>query len=1561
MADAYRGLTIKFGGDTTTLQKALKAASSAATSTQRQLKLVEQAAQFNPGSLTAVATQMTLLKNKSQDLAAQLKTVKEAVAQTGSKAVTFGGVTTTVAELASNTENASLAARLATERYNALDSQLATTYTTINKNAKQLSTFKDEWSKLATAIGADADKFDMREVMRLDDSSFEQAVALIKDCGVATDEQITKLKEMRSAWVDAFNDNNAASSVEALEQLNVQSESLTAQIGQLSTKMAELRAPTDLASSFADTNTRVEQIDRSIEELERDIARCDQALKLDPTNVEATSQRMADLRQATELANEKAELLQQEIGGYSAAGLDRVAQSTDDIQTSTEEARQAWVEVRSELSSAEANLEQLKSDAQKFASLGTEAQGEYEKTTAQIGEAEVKVEQLREAEQQAGSALDQMTDAAQLKNLQEQLAECKVQAQGFATAMQTTSALNWSDVKTLGMTLSATVTPALMQAGQSALDAANDIDSAYRDMRKTCDGTEKQFEQLRDSAIEFSQTHVTSADQILEIEAIGGELGVATDSLETFAETVSNLDIATDLDADDAATTLGQLSNILDDLDQNHMPNFSDALVRLGNNGASTESDIASIATRIGSMGSIVGMTTPEILALASSVASTGQGAEAAGTAISNTISDIESAVANGKDQIDEFGNAADTSLQQFADVAGMTAREFADTWESNPTQALKAFVEGLKNVESDGGSATATLESLGITGTRQKQAIEGLMQTIDGLDNNLTMSQDAWDGVSDEWGAAGDAAREADAKAEGLSGSLSKLSNMAQNLGSDIGQAALPYIQALSGIVDSATTAFEGLSDGTKTFIVGIGGLAAAAGPALSVISTMGEKIQKLKDGSGIIGKLSNEFKGFKSSLVSSSSLQAVGEGIMTITGSATAGTLAIEGLASAATFGLSALLAIGGAAVISGITKLVSEYQEAQEHAQLLADATKPIEQIMSDAAAGVDTFSVALEDIDADEVLTELKEFKEGISDAFKEVYTNSGMLDAYVDTIQRLGNQGSITQTDLMLLKQAVKGYNDITGESLSVTDESTGALSSNSDAIQRNTEAWKLNAEAKAYSDLATDALKNQKSAEYDLEVAQRKQADAQQTYNEKLDEYTQKLTGTHTVMGETVEYTEEQARALAESSDEFKEYKDGLNEANDSLESAKTAVTEYADAYDYFSQKYQEESAAAAEASKTLSSSILEMVESMGEEVSEAFATTGTSVEEFADACEQAGISTDALSTMGAEDFANLVAECDGDINAIIAKLQEYNAQPVEDKSASANSDGNIISGEAEAAVENYDAAQAEDKTATASADTSGVQSGTADVEAYDNTELENKEATAESDSTKTVEATDNINTYNNTGLQDKSATATVDYQSVVDATNAISTYNSTVLEDKSATTTITTRNVTVNETQSAAGGVFVKHAAGGLFRGRTMYHADGFIVNTATDVTRHIAGEAGAEAIIPLTNRRYTQPFAQTISDLVVSALQSKINELTQRQKKAMEGVADKMAGAVDSGGGNADVLAALNQLNANLMAYTETIASSTPVIEMDKKAVARIMAKDMNKQLGTLQKRGQ
>lgn len=65
------------------------------------------------------------------------------------------------------------------------------------------------------------------------------------------------------------------------------------------------------------------------------------------------------------------------------------------------------------------------------------------------------------------------------------------------------------------------------------------------------------------------------------------------------------------------------------------------------------------------------------------------------------------------------------------------------------------------------------------------------------------------------------------------------------------------------------------------------------------------------------------------------------------------------------------------------------------------------------------------------------------------------------------------------------------------------------------------------------------------------------------------------------------------------------------------------------------------------------------------------------------------------------------------------------------------------------------------------------------------------------------------------------------------------------------------------------------KNASGGI-----RYHAEGFIANKfGTGVllgARDYVGEDGAEAIIPLTNKRYTRPFADTVAEQMLSRMSS-------------------------------------------------------------------------------------
>lgn len=860
------------------------------------------------------------------------------------------------------------------------------------------------------------------------------------------------------------------------------------------------------------------------------------------------------------------------------------------------------------------------------------------------------------------------------------------------------------------MTLSATLTPAITSLGYNMVDASSSIDSAYRDMRKTVEGTEEQFESLKRSAIDFSRTHVTSADQILQIEAIGGELGVATDSLETFAEVISNIDVATNLDTESAATALGHLANILHLTEEDYV-GFSDALVRLGNNGASTETEIANIAERIGSMGSIVGMSGSDVLALSSTIASTGQNAEAAGTAISRTMSYMETAVAaaggtmdtsfdainaaveEGGDKLTVFASLAGMtaedfasewetsseemaesikeqvdnakgSLQKIADVAHMSADDFAKTWEEDPTEALKAFINGLNDIESAGGSADKVLMDLGIKAVRQKQAIEGLMQTVGGLDNNLQMSEDAWNGVSDKWGKAGDAANEASKKAEGFSGQLQILKNMGQNFLSELGEGAVPWIKMFSGALGDLSKWFSSLSVDTKKWLVAVGGIAAALGPALSIgasFANAGNEFHKWYEGvtSGMnIVKLAFKHGGVEmvealsGPTAAMTKMQAVGMEL---------GSTLVKGLAVGA-------VVAGVAAIAYVLMQLHKQYKDHIAATEGLSDAIAGIGEASEVAAAGAEGAGTSIGDfiMHAGQYESRLAELAQTIEDSNKQYGTYAGQMDYYASTVETLGSKAGRTKEETSKLEAALQALNDQCGTTYgldnygNIIDTETGKVQENTDVILANIEARKQQALIEYYSDDYAAAIAQQEEARqsvYALAEEYRKLR-TEAGKQDWIDNYIEKTGRADLAEGAFREHLGMVKNSLNESKTEFNATKDAvdkldekianatekMNEANKTIEDAAVAQQEYATRTD------------------TVTADVTGNMKRMSDAIDKA-GKTDADFNDIADGLAAISASADDLNNVNMGKLVTAFSDAGGSMAGVIATLEEGGVQ----------------------------------------------------------------------------------------------------------------------------------------------------------------------------------------------------------------------------------------------------------------------------------------------------------
>ena len=142
--------------------------------------------------------------------------------------------------------------------------------------------------------------------------------------------------------------------------------------------------------------------------------------------------------------------------------------------------------------------------------------------------------------------------------------------------------------------------------------------------------------------------------ELNELAAAGGQLGIQTENTADFTEVMAQMGTATNLVGEEGAATLARFMNVMGS-SQGEIRNVTSAIVDLGNNSATTESEIAAMALRMGKYGSTIGMSAADVLGYSAALSSLGIEAQMGGSAIGRTWLSIESAVASGGDALNAF------------------------------------------------------------------------------------------------------------------------------------------------------------------------------------------------------------------------------------------------------------------------------------------------------------------------------------------------------------------------------------------------------------------------------------------------------------------------------------------------------------------------------------------------------------------------------------------------------------------------------------------------------------------------------------------------------------------------------------------------------------------------------------------------------------------------------------------------------------------------------------------------------------------------------------------
>ena len=494
------------------------------------------------------------------------------------------------------------------------------------------------------------------------------------------------------------------------------------------------------------------------------------------------------------------------------------------------------------------------------------------------------------------------------------------------------------NMQSVGSTLTKGLTVPLLAGAGVAVKAAIDYESAFAGVKKTVDGTPQQFAQLSTSIREMAKEMPSSAVEIAHVAEAAGQLGVPIGAIKDFSKTMINLGVSTNLSSEEAASSIAKIGNIMQvsgkDLGT-WSGHFGSAVVDLGNHFATTERDIVEMTNRLAAGGKLAGLTTPEILGLATAMSSVGIEAEAGGTAMTQTLTGIGKAVSG-------VGKGAKEKLEVIAQTAGMTAEQFSTAWKQKPAEALQAFIKGLQRAHDEGKNMDGILDELGMTGIRQGNMLKSLASASDKMSEAVSRSNTAW---KENNALTNEASKRYETTESQLKIFKNKLTDIAIEFGG-------PLLKALNSGLDAAKPWLQTLSDMAKKFsemsteqqqsIIKWGAMAAAIGPALKFFGKGASIIGGFAKGLGTIAKGIGTFSGTLKTISNGggfiNGLKQMATG-MTATGTAAEGAAASTGLwstavgilGSGATWGILA----GGAALVT-IGIIAHEIAEANERTQ-------------------------------------------------------------------------------------------------------------------------------------------------------------------------------------------------------------------------------------------------------------------------------------------------------------------------------------------------------------------------------------------------------------------------------------------------------------------------------------------------------------------------------------------------------------------------------------------------------------------------------------------------
>lgn len=722
---------------------------------------------------------------------------------------------------------------------------LATQLSTLER---RLSLQKDAVTQYERALSAANDK--LQECFSRQ-NDYAQRLTDAKTAQQALKEQVAAAAQQVRTYSATLGENDSATIAAKanLDALKAEYRNSCAEVKKLTGQNTALKKTTqNAADAVTDATTKLNTAQAAVRSTQAEINQCNQSLRLAQTNwdaagksIDASKAAIVTFGKQIELAESRFKLATVGIKDMDTSVTGLAAKLTllnDKLRLQEQSVQQYENALRG--AKEQLTAAQQANDPEKVRQASDaviDAEAALNRAKAAVAATRVEIEKTN---QQLNTAKSAWTEAG--KNLEAFGKKCDAVSKKMTTA---------------GRTLTTVMTTPILGLGATAVKASIGFESSFASVRKTVDATEAEFDQLAATSKRMSTEVAAGTDEINEVMAAGGQLGVATEHLSDFTHVMIDLgNSCEDLSADEAATTIAQFANIMG-TSQSLFSNIGSTLVDLGNNFATTEKPIMEMAHRMAGAGKQVGLTEAQVLGFAAALSSVGIEAQMGGSAFSKALVKMEVASETGGEALDDFGK-----------VAGMTAQQFKTLWDNDPAAAFQAFIVGLSKLDDEGESAIKTLSDIGINEIRLRDTLLRATNATELFSRAQNMANAAWEENTA-------LTNEAGKRYSTTASKLTNLKNKALLFGQQIGDDLNPTIQSLIEGADNLLSKFLQMDEAQRKQIIQYAAIAAAIGPVLLLFGKVTKGIGSISTGIGkfatAVGKAGGGIKGFLSVLGSS------------------------------------------------------------------------------------------------------------------------------------------------------------------------------------------------------------------------------------------------------------------------------------------------------------------------------------------------------------------------------------------------------------------------------------------------------------------------------------------------------------------------------------------------------------------------------------------------------------------------------------------------------------------------------------------------------------------